>query len=154
MIEIDIPGRATLKLEHLVLDVNGTIARDGRLTLGVAPRLRDLKHQITIHMLTADTHGKQASIDSMLEMKATIITGGGDEKADFVKKLGAQSVVAIGNGANDAAMCKAAELGIAVLGQEGLAVALLHEVDVLARDIVTALDLLLFPARLRATLRA
>jgi len=136
------------------LDVNGTLAQDGRLTLGVVPCLRQLKQHVAIHMLTADTHGQQAHIDSQLDLKAHIITEGADEKAAFVKTLGAQSVVAMGNGANDAGMCKIAGLGIAVLGPEGLATALLHETDVLVRDIVVGLDLLLNPNRLRATLRA
>ena len=153
MIEIEIPGRSALHLEHLVLDVNGTLARDGLLMADVLPRLRDLKHQITIHVLTADTHGRQASIDAQLGMTAHIISSGG-EKADYVTNLGPASVVAIGNGANDAAMCKVAGLGIAVLGPEGLAASLLREADVLVGDIACGLDLLLYPARLRATLRA
>ena len=34
MIEIDIPVRGLLHLEHTVLDVNGTLALDGRLLPG------------------------------------------------------------------------------------------------------------------------
>jgi len=35
MIVLEIPGRPKLTLEHLVLDVNGTIALDGQLVSGV-----------------------------------------------------------------------------------------------------------------------
>lgn len=35
MIEINIPGRAAYQLEHLVCDVNGTLALDGVLLDGV-----------------------------------------------------------------------------------------------------------------------
>ena len=35
MIDIDIPGRDHYRLEHLVLDVNGTLALDGNLLDGV-----------------------------------------------------------------------------------------------------------------------
>ncbi len=35
MLEIDIPGKSTLKLSHLVLDYNGTVACDGHLLPGV-----------------------------------------------------------------------------------------------------------------------
>ena len=59
MIELDIPGRDNFKLEHLVLDANGTIAKDGRLLDKVAKPLAALKDSLTIHMLTADTYGKQ-----------------------------------------------------------------------------------------------
>ncbi len=30
MIEIDVPGRELITIEHLVLDYNGTIAEDGQ----------------------------------------------------------------------------------------------------------------------------
>ena len=35
MIEIDVPGFGALRLEHLVLDYNGTLACDGMLLEGV-----------------------------------------------------------------------------------------------------------------------
>ena len=46
-----------------------------------------------------------------------------------------------------------AALGIAMLGGERLATACFNAADLVAPDIVTALDLLLFPRRLIATLR-
>ena len=36
MIQLDIPGYGELRLQHLVLDVNGTIAAGGELVEGVA----------------------------------------------------------------------------------------------------------------------
>ena len=36
MIAVDIPGYRELRLEHLVLDYNGTLAEDGKLLPGVA----------------------------------------------------------------------------------------------------------------------
>jgi soluble P-type ATPase len=50
-------------------------------------------------------------------------------------------------------MFNAAALRIAVLGPEGMATALLSQSDILVRDINDALDLLLYPQRLAATLR-
>ena len=38
MIKIEIPGRETIEIEHVVLDYNGTIALDGRLIAGAAER--------------------------------------------------------------------------------------------------------------------
>jgi soluble P-type ATPase len=70
-----------------------------------------------------------------------------------VDELGAEHVVAIGNGANDAAMLQQAVLGIAVLGGEGLATACLTAADIVVPSIESALDLLLYPRRLVATLR-
>ena len=70
-----------------------------------------------------------------------------------MERLGHQKVAAVGNGANDRQMLEAAELGIAVLGGEGLAVASLSAADVVAGSIQDALDLLLYPKRLVVTLR-
>jgi P-type E1-E2 ATPase len=155
MIELTIPGRGNLRLGHLVLDVNGTLAKDGRLLDKVAKPLAGLRDRLTIHLLTADTYGKQDNIDLMLGMRATRIQGGNEseQKAEHVRKLGAESVISIGQGANDAAMLKAAAIGIAVMGDEGLAVEALLSADVVMGTIHEALNLLEYPTRLIATLR-
>lgn len=153
MIAIEIPGSRTLQIDHVVLDVNGTIATDGVLLPGVKERLDRLREQVTVHLLTADTHGKQAEIDAALGLTATIIQHGTTEKGAYVLTLGADNVAVMGNGANDAAMFNAAALRVGVLGAEGMAAALIGVSDVLVRDINDGLDLLLNPARLRATLR-
>jgi soluble P-type ATPase len=159
MIEINIPGKETVRLEHLVLDVNGTLALDGELLPGIMERLALLKEQIQIHLLTADTHGRQREIDLRLDLTATILPPPSPAatqrslKADFVENLGAEHVVAVGNGSNDASMTRTAKLGIAVLGPEGLATGTLSSADIVCASTTDALDLLLHPNRLRATLR-
>ena len=155
MIEIEVPGRGTYRLEHLVLDVNGTIALDGRLIEGVAKRLAELRHTVEVHMLTADTRGRQQVIDAQLGMQAARITPHDEaiQKAAFVQELGSEHVCAVGNGANDAQMLRAARLAVAVLGEEGLAVETLNAADVVVPHVNVALDLLLNPLRLVATLR-
>jgi soluble P-type ATPase len=75
------------------------------------------------------------------------------QKAGFVTKLGAQSVVALGNGLNDKDMLKAARLGIIVLGREGCAVETLLAADLQVTSATDGLDLLLNHKRLRATLK-
>jgi P-type E1-E2 ATPase len=155
LIELNIPSRGTLRLAHIVLDVNGTIAKDGRLLDKVAKPLAGLRDRLSIHLLTADTYSRQDNIDLMLGMRATRIKPGdeGQQKAEYVRQLGAETVVAIGQGANDADMLEAAAIGIAVLGDEGLAVASLLKADILAANIFDALNLLEYPTRLVATLR-
>ena len=54
MIELTIPGRGEIHLQHLVTDVNGTLALDGTLLEGVARRLSGLRDRLTLHLLTAD----------------------------------------------------------------------------------------------------
>jgi soluble P-type ATPase len=79
--------------------------------------------------------------------------GAGAEKAEYVAALSPERVVAVGNGANDAPMLKHAALGIAVLGPEGLSRDAADAAGVLCPSIAAALDLLLNPRRLEATLR-
>jgi P-type E1-E2 ATPase len=155
MIELEIPGRGTIQLEHLVCDVNGTLAVDGRLLEGVAKAIARLSDRLTVYLVTANTHGKQALINQQLGLQAYLLTPGQEsqQKADFVNSLGAQHVVAVGQGANDAEMLAAAAIGICVLSTEGTAVPALLAADVVTRDIQSALDLLEKPLRMIATLR-
>ena len=155
MIELNIPGRGTVKLEHLVSDVNGTLAIDGQLQEGLARRITKLKDRLKIHLLTADTHGGQAVIDVQLNLKAVRIKKGDEaqQKAVYVRDLGSKNVVAIGQGANDAAMLSAAEIGIGLVSQEGIDKITLLAADILVPDIYTAFDLLDKPLRLVASLR-
>ena len=155
MIELTIPGRGELRLQHLVLDVNGTLALDGILLEGVARRLSGLRDRLNLHMVTADTHGQQSVIDQLLNISAVRIQRGNEsaQKTEFVNSLGADSVVAIGQGANDAGMLKTAALGICILSTEGSAVDALLAADLVTPDIQSALDLLEKPLRIIASLR-
>jgi P-type E1-E2 ATPase len=155
MIELNVPGLGTLTLEHMVLDLNGTISLDGQVLPGVAERVAELSSQLTVHLLSADTRGLAADTARQLGVHLERVTPGheGAQKQQFVERLGRQKVVTVGNGANDRQMLEAAALGIAVLGSEGLAVASLSAADLVAGSIQDALDLLINPQRLLATLR-
>lgn len=155
MIEIQIPGRGLITLEYLVCDVNGTLALDGQLIEDVAYHVSSLKDRLDIHLLTADTHGRQASIDQQLGLTAIRLKPGNEQeqKAAMIRKLGVDRVAAIGQGANDAAMLRAAALGICVLSPEGTAVETLLSADIVVKDIICAFNLFEKPLRLVATLR-
>lgn len=155
MLRVNIPGRGELVLEHVVLDFNGTFACDGRILPGVAERLNALANDLDVHILTADTFGTAQEACRGIKGKIVVLREAvtGPEKASYVEKLGAASTVAIGNGANDVPMLRRAALGVVVLGPEGTAVEAVQAADVLVRDVNDALDLLLHPKRLVATLR-
>lgn len=155
MIKIEIPDYKTLELEYLVLDYNGTIALDGRMRDEVKERLLKLAKDLQIHVLTADTHGTAKKMCEGMPLKIqTFPTDGAlDEKLAVVEGLGEDKCIAIGNGRNDKLMCRASALAIAVMEQEGMCGRLLGEADVCTRNIEDALDLLLRPKRLIATLR-
>lgn len=155
MIELNVPGRNTLKLNYLVCDVNGTLALDGKLFEGVARAFKTLRDRLEIHLISADTFGTLMQINQQLEVHAHIILPGDEaaQKAEFVKQLGAGQVIAIGQGDNDRAMLQTAAIGICILSREGAASETLMSADVIVPDVVAALELLEKPLRMIATLR-
>ncbi|HZV50996.1 MAG TPA: HAD family hydrolase [Candidatus Dormibacteraeota bacterium] len=154
-IEVDVPGWKRLRLTTLVLDVNGTIALDGELLPEVQDRLQALRSRLDVHLLSADTYGQLSQISVQLGVAGRRLDPGNEseQKASFVEQLGPSGVVAVGNGMNDVGMLKAADLSIAVIGHEGLAIPALLASDIVAGSIGEALDLLLQPRRLVASLR-
>ena len=144
-----------MQLQHLVCDVNGTLAVDGQLPDGLGRAITALRDRLTVHLLTADTHGRQHIIDQQLNLQAVRIQPGQEalQKAEYIQRLDAASVVAIGQGANDAEMLKAAGLGICVLSVEGTAVEALLAADLVTANIFDALELLEKPLRIVASLR-
>ena len=156
MIQVDVPGYRSLKLSHLVMDYNGTLAVDGRVEDGVRVALVALSTDLEIHVITADTFGLAAEQLQESPVQLTVLPPGNQDvaKRDFVSQLGCAGTVAVGNGRNDRLMLKAAELGIAVVLREGAAVETLTAADVVCSGIVPALELLLHPLRLTATLRS
>lgn len=155
MIDLMIPGRGQMQFEHLVCDVNGTLALDGQLITGVAGNLKVVSGLLNVHLVTADTHGKQAAIDRQLGTKAIILKPGDEaaQKAEFVGKLGSPKVIAIGQGANDRLMLEKAGLGICVLSDEGTCMETMLAADLLVPDILRAFELITHPTRMIATLR-
>lgn len=154
MLTIQIPGRTDLILNHLILDYNGTIAEDGEIIPGIAPRLEALSQILSICVITADTHGTAAEKCAGLPVQVLTYptTEVGKIKALEAAKLQG-GVACIGNGFNDIPMSDACNLSICVIGKEGCCSALLAHTDVTVTSILDALDLLLKPSRLRATLR-
>lgn len=150
---VSIPGRDPLSLTHLVLDVNGTLTEGGLLVEGVAERVGRLRTQLEVVIASADTFGGAADLAASLGVDALLIEDG-VEKAALVERLGAAGCAAIGNGANDVPMLERAALGIAVIGPEGASGRALATADIVCRSALEALDLLLDPTRLVATLRA
>jgi soluble P-type ATPase len=155
MIEISVPGYRCLSLHHLVMDYNGTLAMDGVLLQGVGSRLENLAAQLQLHVVTADTFGQARLNLTGLPCTVEILPAESQDQAKlaYVERIGAEGVVAIGNGRNDHLMVAAAALGIAILGPEGAAWQTASAAQVVTSDILSALDLLSHPKRLVATLR-
>jgi soluble P-type ATPase len=155
MLNISIPGASALKLDHLVLDFNGTIALDGRLIETARERIDRLSSMLDIHIVTADTHGSVKQQTKNVNCSVHIIgqNNQDQEKKCFVEQLGRKSTVAIGNGRNDSLMLNHAVLGIGIIQSEGGSAEMIRQADVICNRIEDGLDLLLKPERLQATLR-
>ncbi len=155
MLTIEIPPKKTLNIKYLVSDFNGTLAVDGHLKPGVEQLLNTLSKKIEIHIITADTFGLAKNQLQNINCKLVILDKDNQQKAkqEYIKSLGPESCVAFGNGRNDALMLKQAALGIGVLLEEGIAKETLLTCDILSKDIISALELLLNPLRIKATLR-
>jgi len=156
MISIEIPGRETLKLEHLVLDVNGTIVVGGRVVPGIPETLAALSSRIHVVAVTADARGMAPHLRELLGIEVHVIPASDEARAkrEFIQGLGSDRCIAIGNGGNDVLMLQAAAVGVAVIGGEGAATACVLASDIVVNSISDALALVTDPLRLSATLRA
>jgi soluble P-type ATPase len=155
MIKIDVPGWGNMEIENIVLDLNGTIATDGKILPEVKQRLESLSETVKIYVLTADTYGTAS--DEIQDLKTELVKIAGENtqkgKLEFVKTLDLEKTAAIGNGNSDLLILKEACLGIAVQGDEGIFTSTMKTSDLVVKSICDALDLFLKPKRLVATLR-
>jgi P-type E1-E2 ATPase len=150
---VPVPGGPDLSLDHLVLDVNGTLTDRGELIDGVADALAALRGELELHVLSADTFGTAQTIASQIGAAFARVPDG-EAKRRYVEVVGSARCVAIGNGRNDGLMLQSVALGIAVVGPEGASGRAITAADVVARSIGDALAMLREPKTLTATLRA
>ncbi len=153
-IKIDIPGWGSLDVENIVIDLDGTLATDGRIAPEVKEKIGVLSALAKIFILTANAQGP--GHEEISGMKVELIKVSNEDsnqgKFDFLKTLNLEMTVAVGNGSNDQLILKEAALGIAVLGDEGVSVSAIKSADMVVKNIQSALDLFLKPKRLITTL--
>ena len=150
MIRLEIPGSGFLELEHFVTDFSGTLSEDGALLPEIKDKLNDLSGKLKIHVLTSDTFGRAKKELDGVNCTLHVLEGKGHtiQKEKYVINLGADKVVAFGNGNNDALMLMAARLGIAVCLREGCSRKAIEASQILVKSPIDAIDLLLLPKRL------
>lgn len=152
---MEIPGRGAYTIEYLVLDMNGTLATDGRISGKVRDKISLLAKHLKVYILTADTMGDAQERIERFNAELVRLKAGDEapQKERFIREIGAEKTIAVGNGYNDHLMVKEAALGIAVIGREGAARETIANADVVVNEMIDALDLILKPLRHRATLR-
>lgn len=158
MLSLNIPGFKTenLRLEHLVLDFNGTIAIDGKLIPGVKESLASISEILKIHVVTGNTFGTAQEELSDINCQLFLLEKNNqkEQKLKYIEQLGKNAVVSIGNGNNDQLLLKESEIGIIVLQEEGVGVSALTVANICCKRITDAFSLLLNPKRIVATLRS
>ena len=154
-IVVEIPENRSYIFKHLVLDFNGTLAIDGKMKPDVASLLLLMAKQLKVHILTADTFGTVYETMRSLPVTLSVLDKKQQSvaKGEYVSRLGANHVVAVGNGNNDRMMLQKAALGIAVIMEEGAATQTVLASDMVCRSIDDALRMLLHPKRIVAGLR-
>ena len=155
MIHVQIPGRGVVEIHNVVFDYNGTLAVDGKPVEGVYQRLKALADKVNLFIVTADTFGTVRKYFSDTSVEIIIVDRdcGGDFKKEFLFKLGRERTAAVGNGKNDVDMLRESCLGIGIIGAEGCFSGIISCCDIVVTSPIHAIDILLNPARIKATLR-
>lgn len=155
MITFSVPGLSEFNIENLVLDYNGTLAYKGQFNEKVLQLLQQISKNLKIYIVTADTFGKINHFKDQLPAEIHILPPENQVKlkADFIKIIGEEKTIAIGNGSNDARMLKEAAIGIAVIESEGASYKAIENADIVCNSIIDALYLILNPDLIVATLR-
>jgi P-type E1-E2 ATPase len=156
MIMIDIPGDKSIIVKNVVFDFNGTIAEDGIIIEEIKEKIKELSNKdINVFILTSDTYGTVAKQSKDLPVTVEVFNkeNAAEDKKKIVEKLGCDATVAIGNGRNDTEMFRNSVLSIAVIGKEGCFSKAIFEADIVVNNSIDAVDLLLKPSRIKATLR-
>jgi len=157
-IRIEIPGLGGRSIATVVSDYTGTYSLGGRIEPAIRRQLTHLASLVDLHIVTADSFGTAERELAGVATPHLLGPGRHDtEKAEYVSRFNLAQVAALGNGNNDRLMLKAVKegggLAIAVDNGEGCAVDALLNANVFVTGAANALDLLLDPVRLKATLR-
>ena len=154
MITIERPGQKPLEIEFILIDFEGTLARDRRVHPKAKDKINLLAKRAKIYIFSKGE--KEKIMDLLRKAKAEIVFLKEGEtsqaKLDLLRQLGPLKAAAIGNGYDDAPMIEEAGLGICVIGKEGAAGRTIQKADVVVTDTLDALDFLLKPLRQTATL--
>lgn len=157
-ITVDIPGFGQRRIRVAVSDYTGTFSFAGAIEPDVKRRLSELVSLVDLHIVTADSFGTAERELAGIVVPYKLRTARHDvEKAGYVSHLDLSQVAAFGNGNNDRLMLKAVKEGggvaIAVDNGEGCALDAMLNAHVFVTGAANALDLLLEPVRMKATLR-
>jgi soluble P-type ATPase len=85
-IHIPIPGADDLMLEHLILDVNGTLTDRGEPIASAIRTLQELRGHLTLHLLSADTFGTAGELAATLGAEYRQVATGQDKRGHVLAR--------------------------------------------------------------------
>lgn len=152
---LKIPQLKTINVKNIVFDYNGTIATSGQVSPEIFDQIIALTETFNVFIVTADTFDTVRKRFDATPVEVYIIDhdNGTDDKAKFIKTIGAEQTIALGNGNNDRQMLKESAIGISVLGDEGLSVKSFNASDLIVKNILDFFEMIEEPKKLIATLR-
>ena len=150
--EIPIPNNGTLRIENILLDLNGTLAVGGNIIEGVRERVGILREEYRLILLSGNTRGGADLLAKEFGIQF-IETKTGIDKKKVAEDLDPIKCAAIGNGLIDLELIQAAHLGIVTMQGEGVHTKTLLAADIVVPSVNDALDFFIDRNRLIATLR-
>ena len=152
---IVVAGYGSLELKNVVLDLNGTVTESGDFIPGVLEDLEALRAEgFKIYILSGDTRGNLGQTFEHASGIEAVVTKTAQEKRTFVESIGPEHTVCVGNGNIDVEMFKVAKLSICTVQAEGATTKAMLQADVVVTHVKHAMEILLDPDKLIATLRA
>jgi soluble P-type ATPase len=146
-------GVGEIELNNIILDLNGTLAVNGKLVGGVKKRINKLRELgYKVYLFTGDQRGT-ATVQAQelgIEVQRASNT---EEKRALTKQLNGEQTVSIGNARIDIGTFEPVKLRIGTLQSEGIHTEILKYIDILVPSINDALDLLIDPNIFNATMR-
>jgi soluble P-type ATPase len=154
MISIQRPGMEPLDIHFVLIDLEGTLAMDGRVHPKAKDKVNLLSKRAAIYILTKSDRGKVEETLKKMKVEILYVTEGdsSQQKLNVLQRLGSHQTAVIGNGLDDVQIMEHAGLGICVIGKEGLSAEAMAKADLVVTQVLDALDFLLKPLRQRATL--
>ncbi len=146
-------GVGEIELNTIILDLNGTLAVNGSIVEGAKERLIKLKELgYKIYLFTGDQRGNAAELTKEIDITILRATNT-EEKERLTLSLDFSKTVSIGNARIDIGTFKHTKLRIATIQAEGIHAEILKFVDIVVLSINDALDILINPDSLNATMR-
>jgi len=152
---INVPETGKYEIENIVFDYNGTIAINGEIISGILEKIVKLTEVFNVAIITADTFNTVRKAFKNTNVNIHIIDNenGMIQKKEFIKNIGSNKTIALGNGRNDELMLKEAIISVAILNNEGVSLKALNSADFLLKDINHFFEMIEEPKKLIAILR-